>query len=332
LLTGSVVVFIGLVAAVRAQQLSSALLVAACWFAVFAAPVFARNFVFYGDPLSPLLESWRPDADPALITYTQQNLREFGGPVTIEKLVRLPWDLVVTPRLGLVHEALGIGALGFTIALREGGPIRQLLFAALAASVLVIGLGQPTSRFFLEAYLWCAAAAVAVPVHPLKPLFFKALTVQALLVAGVAAYLGMNLFPGALTQAQRERVMTLMAAGYAEAKWLGATLPVDAVVLGEYRYRALLPRPFVIGDRLLLTDDNEPVWKQRLTELVKSKQVTVLVTRYPPDNTRYSWLATRYGTPLAGPVKFREAARSPLNRGNVSEWIAMRIKLTGSSS
>ena len=54
-----------------------------------------------------------------------------------------------------------------------------------------------------------------------------------MLVAGVAIYLGVVLFPGALTQTERERVMTLMAPGYAEAKWLDATLPPDAVVLED---------------------------------------------------------------------------------------------------
>jgi Protein of unknown function (DUF1420) len=327
LLTGSVVVLIGLVAAVQAQRLGLALLVLGGCFAMLAAPVFARNLNFYGDPISPLLERWRPDGDPALIAYAQQSLRDYGGSVTVGKLARLPWDLVVTPRPGLVHEALGLGVFGFLLGLRERGPTRQLLLAALAAFALVVALGQPTPRFFLEPYLWCTAAVAAVPSRPLKSLFFKALTVQAVLVAGVAVYLGGLLFPGALAQTERERVMTLVAPGYAEAKWLDATLPLDAVVLGEYRYRALLPRPFVIGDRFLLT--KEPDWRQHLTEFVKEKQVTVLVTQYPIENSRYRWLAARYGTPLAGPAKFREAARSPLNRGNLSAWIAIRINVNG---
>ena len=124
--------------------------------------------------------------------------------------------------------------------------------------------------------------------------------------------------------------MTLMAPGYAEAKWLDATLPPDAVVLGEYRYRALLPRPFAIGDRFLLTEEAD--WKQHLTEFLKEKQVTVLVAQYPIENSRYKWLAARYGTPLAGPVKFREAARSPFNRGNSTSWIVESLNVNGSAS
>jgi hypothetical protein len=237
----------------------------------------------------------------------------------------LPWELVVTPRLGLLHEALGLGIFGFLLAFRERGPTRQLLLAALAAFVLVVALSQPTPRFFLEPYLWCAAGVVPVPSRPLKSLFFMALTAQAVVVAGVAIYLGVVLFPGALTQAERERVMTLMANGYAGAKWLDATLSPDAVVFGDLPYRALLPRPFVVGDRFSYT--SEPNWQQHLVEFVKEKQVTVLVTQYPIKSSPYRWLATRYDTPLAGPVKFRNAARSPLNQGGWSSWIVTRINV-----
>ena len=179
LLTGSVVVLIGLIAAVQSERLASAAAVFVCCFVVLAAPVFARNFVFYGDPLSPLLERWRPGGDPALVEFAERYLREYGGTMTLHKLARLPWDLVVTPRLGLAHEALGLGMFGFLLALRERGPARQLLLAALGAFVLVVAVGQPTPRFFLEPYLWCAAAIVLVPSRPFKSLFFVVLTVQA---------------------------------------------------------------------------------------------------------------------------------------------------------
>jgi len=338
LLTGSVVVVIGLVVAVRAQRLRLALVALTGCVAVLAVPVFARNFVFYGDPISPLLERWRPGGDPVLIVFAQ-HLRAEGGPVTLRRIARLPWDLAVSLNPRYLYEVLGIGVFGFLLALRERGPTRPLLLAALAAFVLIVASSPLKPRYFLEPYLWCAAAAVAVPSCLFKSLFFKALTVQAVLVAGGAVYLGVVLFPGALTQTGRERVMTLMAPGYAEAKWLDATLPPDAVVLEEFRYRALLPRPFIVGekpsfalrdqflafvgDRFLLTD--VPNWKQQLTEFLKEKRVTVLVTQYPIESPPSLWLTTRYGIPLAGPAKFRNVARSPFNRDGLTGWIATRL-------
>jgi hypothetical protein len=340
LLTGSVVVLVGLVAAVRAQRLPLALAALMGCVTLIAVPVFARNFAFYGDPLSPLLERWRPGGDPTLIAFAE-HLRAEGGPVTLERIARLPWDLAVTLSPSHLHEVLGLGVFGFLLTLRERGPTRPLLFAALAAFALLVASSPLKPRYFLEPYLWCAAAATAMPWRPLKAILFKVLTVQAVLVAAGAVYLGATLFPGALTQRGRDRVMTLMAPGYAEAKWLDATLPADAVVLEEFRYRALLPRPFIVGekplfplkdrfltfvgDRFLLTD--VPNWKQQFAEFLKEKRVTVLVTQYPIESPSSLWLATRYGAPLAGPAMFRNAARSPFNRGDVIGWIVTRLNI-----
>jgi hypothetical protein len=333
LFPGSVVVLIGLVAAVRAQRLRMALLVLAGCFAMLAVPIFARNFVFYGDPIAPFLERWRPGGDPAIIEFAEYSRADPEGPTILERLARLPWALAVTPDPRSFQDVLGLGIFAFLFALRQLGPTRQLLLAALAAFALLAAFSPHSGRFFLEPYLWCAAAAAPVPWRPLKSLFFKALTAQAVPVAGMAVYLSVILFlPGALTQTGRERVMTLMAPGYAEAKWLDATLPPDTVVLGEFRARTLLPRPFVVGDRFVLVigdryvlTDVLPNWKQQLTEFVKENRVTALVTWYPIDSPPYAWLATHYGTPLAGPATFRNAARSPFNRGGWTGWIVTRL-------
>jgi hypothetical protein len=336
LLTGSVVVFVGLIAAFRAQRLRFALLVLAGCFAMLAAPVFARNFVFYGDPISPLLERWLPGGDPGVIAFAQQALRDYSpdGPasLTIGRLLRLPWDLAITLSPGALHHVLGLGVFAFPFALRERGPRRKLLLGAMAGFILVIVLSQPNPRFFLESYIWGAAAAAAAPWGALKSLFFKALMVQAAVVSGVGIYLGSILLPGALTQAGRDHVMTKMALGYAEAKWLDATLPADAVVVTEGHSHALMPRPFVVVERFLWKPQTNDT-REQLAALLKEKGVTVLVTGYPPDKLKaYSWLADRYGTPLAGPAEFRFAARSPFNRGDLIRSIAVRLDVDGPGS
>lgn len=339
LLSGSVVVLIGLVMAVRAQRLRLALLALTACFALFALPIFARNFVFYGDPLSPLLERWRPDADPVIIAFAQQALRDYGGgPVTLGRVARLPWDLAFTLTPGQFQHVLGLGAFGFVFSLRERGVARLMLVSALSVFALVVLFGQVTPRFFLDCYLWCAAATAAAPWHHLKSFFFHALTAQAAVTAAVAVYLGIVICPGALTQSGRDRVMTKMALGYAEAKWLDARLPANAVMVSTTRSYALLPRPFAFPDPFLpwSPSTSEPVsaasnWREKLTDLVKEKKVTVLVTEYPIKYAAFSWLATNYGTPFAGPTEFRFAARSPFNRGNLISSLVTKLDLESTS-
>jgi hypothetical protein len=128
--------------------------------------------------------------------------------------------------------------------------------------------------------------------------------------------------------------MTMIAQGYAESKWLDATLPPDAVVLVASRYRALMPRPFVSADRFYDSAESplSSHEKQQLIAFVREKGVTVLVTPYPIPYPTYSWLATHYGTPFAGPAQFRFATRSPFNRGDLRGVIVTRLNVDGSGS
>ena len=78
LLSGSVVTAVGLFAA-RRTRLGFALASSAAAILLIAAPVYLRNLVFYGDPVSPFLERWRAAPDPSLTAFAHY-LRDYGGP------------------------------------------------------------------------------------------------------------------------------------------------------------------------------------------------------------------------------------------------------------
>ena len=351
LLSASVVGLLGLYVAHRAERLLPALLILIACGVFLAAPVFARNLVFYGDPLSPLLERWKPDGDPAVIAFAQY-LRQCGWEVSWQTLLFLPWHLMVSLKPSTFQDVLGIGVLFFFLFVHRRGNDTQRLVALAALVVFLFDLAfaQLTPRFFLEPYLWCAAVAAPVPSSRLKTFFVRALTVQGVLVAAVAVYLGVLLFGGALTPAWRDRTMTVMTPGYAEAKWLDAVLPRDAVVLENFRYRALMPRRFVAADRYLPASagggwsrpvmpigdrylwGNGPTLEQALVAFIREQRVTVLVTQYPITESLYQGLASRYGMPFAGPEQFRMAARSVFNRKKATGLIVFGLNEAGRSA
>jgi hypothetical protein len=324
LLSASVVVLIGLWAAYRAGRVLSALLILIACGTFIVAPVFARNLVFYGDPLSPMLERWKAAGDPAVIAFAEF-LRNCGWELNWQTLLLLPLKLAVSLEPSTFQDVLGIGMFVFLLCVRRGDDLQRLvLLAALAVFVLNLAFARVTPRFFLEPYLWCVAVAVPVATSRFKSFFVRALTVQGVPVAAVAVSLGVLLFGGALTPAWRDRVMTLMAVSYAEAKWLDAVLPRDAVVLENFRYRALMPRRFIVGERYLM--GKMPNREQALAAFIKERGVTVLVTQYPVQEPLFQSLASRYGVPRVGPATFQAAARSVFNRrGRLTELIVIDI-------
>ena len=199
LLTGFIVLVAGLAAAQRSRRLPSALAVGALALIVLPVPVWARNLVFYHDPISPLLERFKPAGDPYVIGFAEV-LRGWPDAVTARRILLLPWQLTATVSLGEASTILGLGTFAFILALRNSSA-RVLVLAAAGATLLIVSVCQLTPRFFLEPYLWCAAAAVGAPDSRFKSAMRLGLLAQAGLVATLALLLGIRLFPGALTPA-----------------------------------------------------------------------------------------------------------------------------------
>jgi hypothetical protein len=320
LLTGGVVMMTALVAAARGRRFGPTLVAGAAAVTALVIPVHARNFVFYGDPVSPLLERWRPAGDPAVVAFATE-LREYGGTVTPWRILRLPWDLMITFEPEKLTTVLGVGVLAVAVTPWAGRAERRLLVPALVVVGLLLAGSQLAPRFFLEPYLWCAAAATGAAWHPLKTLLATLLTAQVGLAAVAALVAAATLVPGALTRNLRDRVMTVAADGYAEAKWLDAILPADAVILIETRSRALFPRPFVVPGRATGSGRERD---ERLTELLKVHPITAFVASHPLAESRLAPLAA-CGEPLGAPARFPIATRNPLNRGRTYAVVAMRL-------
>jgi hypothetical protein len=271
-----------------------------------------------------MLERWKTGGDPAVIAFAEF-LRNCGWEPSWQTFLLLPWKLAISLEPSTFQDVLGIGVFVFLLLVRRADGLQRLVaLAALAVFILNLALGRLTPRFFLEPYLWCAAVAVPVAASRLKSFFVRALTAQGVPIAAVAVSLGALLFGGALTPSWRDRIMALMAVSYAEAKWLDSVLPHDAVVLENFRYRALMPRRFVVGERFLMGE--VPNREQALAKFIREQGVTVLVTQYPIEEPLYQSLASRYGVPRAGPAEFQAAARSVFNRrGRLTELIVIDI-------
>ena len=216
--SGTVVFAIGLWAAHRAGRLAAALAIGSFALVIIAAPVYLRNWSFYGDPLSPFLERFRVHPDPVIVAFAEAQRQPDAGPNALASLMLLPVGFIVPLQIGALSQPLGVGVLFVFAVTLSRGVARRLIAAAGAVTALGLLLGQLSPRFFLEPYLWCGAAAIASgarfrSLHTL-------LVAQAAVVAAAAVLLAATLAPALFSERLRDRVMTTMAAGYAESRWI----------------------------------------------------------------------------------------------------------------
>lgn len=169
-------------------------------FTAFVVPVMARNLAVFGDPLSPFLERLRAHPDVSVAAFAAY-LRQGGEAHTVSGLLATARGIVVPLELGAVTRSLGVGALAWVVLLRRR-PVGWMVpvAAAFAATASTAIFGQLVPRFFLDAYFWLGAAAVAAPWSRAKRLLAYALAAQGSVGAVLAIYAMVSLWPGSLTR------------------------------------------------------------------------------------------------------------------------------------
>lgn len=325
LLSGGIVVGVGLLAASRARLLGLALGAALAAYLVLVFPVHLQNFLFYGDPVSPFLERWRPQADAAVIGFAA-----FLRTVSDSQRNSLPFpvNLILPSSMGTIPTVLGLGTLLVLVGLRElkepGAP-RILFLSAILATAGNLALGQIGARFLLEPYLWIMAAAAVAAWRPAKTFFFKLMVGQMLLMALVASFGAATLFPGALITSLRHHIMTRSAYHYAATRWLDEVLPQDVVVLTGIRAGALMPRPFVSSEYINWANLDNSLERQRISSMLASPQVNTVAASVPMSEVMKHLLNSCPTQRLAGPKEFPFAFRNPWNVGPVNQLTVFRL-------
>lgn len=314
---GAAIVLLLLWSLRRTPLLGTAIVAGTTTFVVIVLPVYVRNFLYYGDPLSPLLERVVGDADPVVTTFSWY-LRNFSGSHTLSGLMLLPWTLVVPDGPGTLTTVLGAGAIAVAVTSLKNRDAWPLLIAAAAVACVTAAVGQLSGRFFLEPYWWGCIVAVAAPWGVRKRVLSVLLAAQLMIAAALAVYGAGVLFPGALTTAARERVLTRLAADYSLARWVDEVLPPDAVVATDRRSMLFLRRrtlPADFCEMTALSPLGESGKRQRLLELIEKGDAQFVLVTMSPRRSCYREFAAVLGTPVHVSPPFPDPARNPWRAG-----------------
>ena len=302
LLSGAMIMGVGLLAAYRAKLLGQAIIIALAGYLILVFPVHLQNFLFYGDPLSPFLERFRTSGDAAVIRFAAK-LHAFSD--SQASLFPLPLNLLVPSSIGLIPTVLGMGpfllfsGIG---AIKASVVAKILLVGAAFAALMTLLLGQIGARFFFEPYLWIIGAAGMAAWRPLKLFSFKILVCQMALMAVFAVFGAATLFPGALTPAWRDTIMAKTAHGYTITRWLNHILPADTVmVFHKIRASALMPRPFLSKDFITSSNLDNSIEVERIISIAQMYHADTLITSYPISDEINRAFGPCLGNKISGP-------------------------------
>jgi hypothetical protein len=308
LLSGSMVLIMGMVAACRSRRFLVAAGMALLFYLVMIFPMEIQKFLFYGDPISPMLEGFRHHGDAALMRFAQY-IRHY----TMSTLP-FPFCIIVPYSPGSMSSVLGLGVLACIVAFSHVRHSPVLIIAAFAAVTINYLAGARSVGYYLEPYTWLCVAAATIPWHTYKKIVYRLLMAQVAAMLLFAGFGAAKLFPGSLTAGLRDHVMRENADQYAAMRWLDDVLPRDAVVLSTLRSHALMPRPFVAKDIVTWTNWSSPHEAERTASILKAEKFNTVVAEPFVAKELTDSMGVRCTAIPAASKQFLTATRNPWNR------------------
>jgi hypothetical protein len=234
-----------------------------------------------------------------------------------------PLSLLVPAGIGTISTVIGAG-LFVPLWLKPGRDpwIWSLIIISILVALIGAVLGQKTSRFFLEPFMWLLMAVAISPAIVQSAGIISCvelvLAAQAVVVTGLWMFGTATLLPSAFSKDMRERIMIRSADGYAVMRWADTKLPPNAVLLSGHRSMALAPRNVVSMDWSHYISPDSKLALPYLMRIKEQGATHVLVTKSLTNST----LKGCRGNLVAGPMYVRSATRNPVNNGEqYPAWI-----------
>ena len=298
----------------RRRDMAAALAIGSVLAVLIFLPAYIWKAHTYGSTLLEAILNPLPGHLPgtdAMIAYARNNPDFFSN---------LPFPLSIllpTDPMSLTH-VLGIGWIVFLFALRPGVARQTRVALLLVATITLLSLASapPSARMYLETYYWglfiCTLAldrgAGRVPL--VAGWIVKLQAAAFMLGCWLGVYI---LFPGALAEGWREKIMERSANGYSLLRWADNALPPSAALLNGHRSMALSPRRAIDYSWISYVDPSSP---EALPYLLRIKQANVTHILIPGPVTPSLALYGCFGKLFAGPELARGAVRNPFNQAS----------------
>jgi len=308
LLSGSVVLFFGMVAAYISRRAVVAITLALVFYLTMVFPMELQKFLFYGDPISPMLEVFKEHGDAGLTRFAQY-VRYYSM-----STLSFPLGIILPDTVGRLSSVLGLGVLSCCVVLFNARRSIIMVTAAFAAITVSYCAGARSAGYYLEPCMWFCIAAASAPWSKRKSVMHWLLVGQAAVMLLFSGFGVAKLFPGAVTPALREHVMNENAHQYAMMRWLDRMLPEHAVVLSTLRSHALMPRPFAAKDIVTWTDWTSQREREKSLSILKSHKLDTLVAEPAAAGELADRIEARCRETVAMSESLPLGTRNPWNR------------------
>jgi hypothetical protein len=291
---------------------------------IIGPPLIWKHFYFGGSLISALVVPF-PGDWPGTLAF-ERVLRAHR-----DSTLSFPISILIPSSLGTITTVLGLGLLIAISAITKykHDASKTLIGAALIVTLIGITIGQKSTRFFMEPYLWLIMAAMLrnqSPTNSFCYLSIAGLLAQSVCIIGAIVIGVATLTTGTLTSELRHATMGRHAMGYLGMRWVDSVLPPDAKLILKSRFIALSPRYTISADWKAYFPAGE-IQHQIYEDLTSIKTPDFLVL-YTYSGEQLNMNKCN-GNIFAGPFHTKVASRNPFNSGTPYDVWIIRLNNPG---
>ena len=275
----SLIFFYCLVIANKEKELNYFILFSIVSFFLISFPHFYKNFLFYGDPLTPLFENFKKIPDPVILEFSR--LEKNFAFIPQDNFFTKFYKIFLTFDPGNFSRALGIGIFGILlinfrkISRNHKIILGFILITFTAYLFLFIGMG----RYYLEIF-FASSLLISILYENLriKKIFTYLVTIQSVLVFLSIAYGSFFLSPSFVSAKKSSQIKIIAAEGYDLYSKVDLLLPEESKIFIENsRSYSLVPREF-ISNKYYKTAKSLKI-NLDIDEIIKVNNVTHILTK-----------------------------------------------------
>jgi len=292
-------------------------------FLIFLFPHYYKNYLFYGDPLSPILESFKSNPDSIILNFinSEKNFDYMPESSFLNNFLKL----FFTINIGDISRVIGFGFIPILFLkynqLTKTNKI-LLIFITVTFFIYVftfLGMG----RYYLDIY-FINSFLIASITHQSK--FIKTIKIviftQLFCITLFLLYAMISLFPGSLTKNINHLVKIKKSEGYALSIELDKLLPKDSKILVfNYRSYSYLPRDFISGQYFNFLKPNE--FNNELKKNISINSISHIVSK----NKNYE-ISCLDNSDIKI-IEVNRASRNPFNSSGNQTYFIHRVKNSG---
>ena len=295
-------------------------------FLIVSLPHFYKNFIFYGDPITPVLEGLKTLPDPVILEFArlEKNFNYLPHDTFLSKVVKI--FFTIDP--GNISRVVGLGVLPIFFIKFKNLDLDSKFFLSfvmiifISYIILFIGIG----RYYLEVFF---VSSLIISIHfedlKLKKIFFYLIISQSIIVFLCVSYGVFALSPSSISSDQNQKIKTINAEGYDLFEKVNQLIPSNSILyIVNSRSYSFAPRKFVSSYYDNLSRDLG--LELNLDEVFKNNNITHVITKNKNFQTNC------FSTDYKHRILTHRSSRNPLNSRSKTFFYIYKIEKNGLGS